>query len=172
MAACKINVTRPQFDASVFVAPTATVIGEVIVGPDVSIWYGAVVRGDMATITIGEGTNVQDNACIHVDPGVPVTIGRWVTIAHSAIVHGATIEDGALIGMGAIVLNGAVIGHGSLIAAGAVVRENMVVPPGSLVAGVPGKVIKELTPEQQAHMLDNARVYIGCAREHQGANSG
>jgi len=163
------NTTRPVFDSSVFVAPTATVIGAVALARDVSIWYGAVVRGDMAAITIGEGTNVQDNACIHVDPGVPVTIGRWVTIAHNAVVHGATIEDGVLIGMGAIVLNGALIGQGSLIAAGAVVREGMVVPPGSLVVGVPGKVIKELSPEQQQHTLDNSRAYIACARAHQEA---
>ena len=108
-----INVTRPSFDASVFVAANATVIGEVTLGRDVSIWYGAVVRGDMAPIRIGDGSNVQDNATIHVDPGVPVSIGRGVTIAHNAVVHGATVEDYVLIGMGAIILNGAVIGQGS-----------------------------------------------------------
>ena len=167
-----LTVTRPVVDPSVFVAPTATVIGDVTLGRDASIWYGAVVRGDMAAITIGEGSNVQDNATIHVDPGLPATIGRWVTIAHNVVVHGAVIEDGALIGMGAVVLNHAVIGHGSLVAAGAVVREGMVVPPGSLVAGVPAKVIKELSPEQQQHIIDNSREYIACARAHQQANQG
>ena len=161
-----INVTRPSFDASVFVAANATVIGEVTLGRDVSIWYGAVVRGDMAPIRIGDGSNVQDNATIHVDPGVPVSIGRGVTIAHNAVVHGATVEDYVLIGMGAIILNGAVIGQGSLIAAGALVREGMIVPPGSLIAGVPGKVIRELTPEQQQHIRENSEAYITCAKAH------
>ncbi|HEY3377577.1 MAG TPA: gamma carbonic anhydrase family protein [Armatimonadota bacterium] len=166
-----INTSRPVLDDSVFVAPTATVIGDVTLGQDVSIWYGACVRGDMAPIHIGDGSNVQENASIHVDPGVPVTIGRGVTIGHNAIVHGATIEDHALIGMGAIILNRAVIGAGSLIAAGTVVREGMVVPPGSLVAGVPGKILKALTAEQQAHMQENSALYVSCAKAHKLAQS-
>ena len=167
-----IDVSRPRPDASVFIASTAAVIGDVRLGRNAGIWYGASVRGDMAAITIGEGSNVQDNATIHVDPGVPASIGSYVTIGHNAVVHGATIEDEVLIGMGAIVLNHAVIGKGSLIAAGAVVREGMVIPPGSLVAGVPAKVIKELSPDQRAHIRENAEVYIACARAHRKASQG
>lgn len=171
MPEMQINTTRPTFDDSIFVAPTATVIGDVTLGESVSIWYGACVRGDMAAITIGEGSNVQENASIHVDPGVPATIGAGVTIGHNAVVHGATIGDHSLIGMGAIVLNHAVIGEGSLIAAGALIREGMVVPPGSLVAGVPGKVLKALSLEQLQHLRDNAAAYIVCAKAHKAANS-
>jgi len=166
-----MHTSRPAVSDSVFIAPTATVIGDITVGADSSIWYGACVRGDMAPITIGAGSNVQENATIHVDPGVPVSVGNGVTIGHNAVIHGATIEDDALIGMGAIVLNRAVVGRGSIIAAGAVVREGMVVPPGSLVAGVPGKVIKELSAEQQAHIRENAQAYVACARAHHAANS-
>jgi carbonic anhydrase/acetyltransferase-like protein (isoleucine patch superfamily) len=164
-----INIRRPSPDPSVFIAPTASVIGEVMLGRDVSVWYGASVRGDMAAISIGDGTNVQDNATVHVDFGVPAAIGRYVTIGHNAVVHGATIEDEVLIGMGAVVLNGAVVGKGSLVAAGAVVREGMVIPPGSLVAGVPAKVIKELEPAQREHIRKNAEAYIACARAHKEA---
>lgn len=166
----RINTNRPQVDDSVFVAPTATVIGEVALGRDASVWYGACLRGDLAAITIGAGSNVQDNASVHVDTGIPACIGDYVTIGHNAVIHGATIEDGVLIGMGAIVLNHAKIGKGSLVAAGAVVREGMDIPPGSLVAGVPAKVLKELTPEQQAHLRENAEVYIACAQAHREAN--
>lgn len=169
MADIRINTTRPKLDQAAFVAPTATVIGEVTVGQDASIWYGASVRADLAPIAIGIGSNVQDNASIHVDAGIPATIGNYVTIGHNAVVHGATIEDEVLIGMGAIVLNHAKIGKGSLIAAGAVVREGMEVPPGSLVAGVPAKVLKELTPEQMADSRENAETYITCARAHADA---
>ena len=164
--AIKFNVTTPAYPESVFIAPTATVIGDVQLGEDVSIWYGACVRGDMATITIGRGSNVQENASIHVDPDVPVVIGADVTIGHNAVIHGCTIEDGALIGMGAIVLNGAVVGAGSLVGAGTLVREHMIIPPGGLVVGVPGKVLKQLSPEQQAHIAENSREYVACAQAH------
>lgn len=169
MADFPINTARPALDAAAFVADTATVIGDVRLGRDASIWYGASVRADIAHITIGEASNVQDNASLHVDFGVPVVIGRRVTIGHNAVIHGAVVEDNCLIGMGAVVLNNAVVGQGSLVAAGAVVREGMVIPPGSLVAGVPAKVVRELTPEQQAHLRDNADVYIACARAHRDA---
>lgn len=170
MTNISLNTTRAQNDDVAFIAPNATVIGDVSLGKDVSIWYGASVRGDMAPIHIGDGSNVQENATIHVDPGISVTVGKGVTIGHNAVVHGATIEDDVLIGMGAIVLNHAVVGSGSIIAAGAVVREGMQVPPGSLVAGVPGKVLKELTPEQQEHIRENAQTYISCAQAHQRAH--
>ncbi|HEX2950160.1 MAG TPA: gamma carbonic anhydrase family protein [Armatimonadota bacterium] len=169
MTDVKINTNRPALDNVAFVAKNATVIGDVTLGRNVSIWYGASVRGDMAAITIGDGSNVQENATVHVDPGIPVSIGAGVTIGHNAVIHGATIEDDVLIGMGAIVLNHAVVGTGSIIAAGAVVREGMVVPPGSLVAGVPGKILKELTPEQQAHIRENGAIYVECAKAHQRA---
>lgn len=170
MSNMNFNTTRPSVETAAFVAPNATVIGDVTLGKDVSIWYGASVRGDMASITIGDYSNVQENATIHVDPGIPVSIGSGVTIGHNAVIHGATIEDDVLIGMGAIVLNHAVVGKGSIIAAGAVVREGMTVPPGSLVAGVPGKVLKELTPEQQEHIKENGAAYVECAKAHQRAN--
>ncbi|HEY3417585.1 MAG TPA: gamma carbonic anhydrase family protein [Armatimonadota bacterium] len=167
-----LNTTRVKSDDSVFIAYTATVIGDVRLGLEASVWYGASVRGDIAPITIGDRSNVQDNASIHVDFGVPVYIGRDVTIGHNAVVHGATIEDEVLIGIGAVVLNHAVIGTGSIVAAGAVVREGMEVPPGSLVAGVPAKVIKEISPEQMEHIRENAQVYVACAEAHRNAQEG
>jgi carbonic anhydrase/acetyltransferase-like protein (isoleucine patch superfamily) len=165
-----INTTRVIPDETQFIAPTATVIGAVSLGEGASVWYGASVRADLAPIVIGARSNVQDNASIHVDPGLPAIIGDDVTIGHNAVVHGATVGDGCLIGMGSIVLNRAVIGAGSLIAAGTVVREGMQVPPGSLVAGVPGKVLKTLSPAQQAHIRENAGVYIASAAAHRAAN--
>jgi carbonic anhydrase/acetyltransferase-like protein (isoleucine patch superfamily) len=165
----RFNVDRPTFDDSVFVAPTATVIGDVTLGPESSIWYGASLRADFAPIRIGARSNVQDNASIHVDYDQPALIGDNVTIGHNAVVHGARVEDDCLIGMGAIVLNGAVIGQGSLVAAGAVVKEGMVVPPGSLVAGIPAKVLREVTPEQQASFRKNALDYVACAQAHRKA---
>lgn len=140
---------RSRFGAEVFLAPTATVIGEVVLGDRVSIWYGTVLRGDVHRITIGPDTNVQDSCVLHgtLDEW-PVTIGARVSIGHSATVHGAVVGDDCLIGIGARVLDGARIGAGSLVAAGALVRQGTVVPPGSLVAGVPGVVKRELTPSE------------------------
>lgn len=159
-----INTTPVQAGDDAFIAPNAAVIGDVRLGADASIWYGASVRADIAPIVIGEAANVQDNASLHVDFDVPVIIGARVTIGHNAVVHGATVEDECLIGMGAVVLNRAVIGRGSLVAAGAVVTEGMVIPPGSLVAGVPAKVIRPLTPEQQEGIRKNAEIYVACAK--------
>lgn len=144
-------------------APTAALIGDVTVEADVSIFYGAVVRGDMATVTIGEGANLQDNAVVHTDYDFPATIGRGVSVGHAAVVHGCTIEDDCLIGMNATVLNGAVIGTGSLVAAGSVVLEGTTVPPGSLVAGVPGRVRRPLTEEERAKVRQNALTYLTLA---------
>jgi carbonic anhydrase/acetyltransferase-like protein (isoleucine patch superfamily) len=124
------------------------------------VWPTAVLRADNDRITIGEESNVQDGAVIHVDPGFPCTVGKRVTIGHRAVVHGATIEDECLIGMGAVVLNGAVIGAGSLVGAGAVVREGMQVPPGSLVLGVPAKVVKQVDDETRARILRGAAAYV------------
>ncbi len=165
----KINTETPDFPDSAFVAHNATVVGEVTLGENASVWYGARLRGDIASITIGDNSNVQDNAVIHVDFNVPVIIGKNVTIGHNAVIHGATIEDDVLIGMGAVILNRAFIGKGSIIGAGSVVREGMIIPAGSLAAGVPAKVIKELSSEQQANIKENAAIYVTCAKEHKSA---
>jgi carbonic anhydrase/acetyltransferase-like protein (isoleucine patch superfamily) len=157
---------EPSVDESAWVAPSANVIGQVSLGPRASVWYGASVRGDMGVIAIGEGSNVQDNATLHADPGFPVSVGSGVTIGHNAVVHGCTVEDDCLIGMGAIVLNGAVVGAGTLVAAGAVVPQGLQVPPGSLVAGVPARVKRTLTPEELDHIRLNAAAYVELAKEH------
>ncbi|MEU7499760.1 gamma carbonic anhydrase family protein [Streptomyces griseofuscus] len=157
---------EPRVDAEAFVAPTASVIGDVTLGAGASVWYGAVVRGDVETITVGARANVQDNVTLHADPGFPVTIGERASIGHNAVVHGATVEDDCLIGMGATVLNGAVIGAGSLVAAQALVPQGMVVPAGSLVAGVPAKVRRELSPEEQEGVTLNGTLYADLAQAH------
>ncbi|BBC97350.1 gamma carbonic anhydrase family protein [Streptomyces griseofuscus] len=161
-----IGGKEPRVDAEAFVAPTASVIGDVTLGAGASVWYGAVVRGDVETITVGARANVQDNVTLHADPGFPVTIGERVSIGHNAVVHGATVEDDCLIGMGATVLNGAVIGAGSLVAAQALVPQGMVVPAGSLVAGVPAKVRRELSPEEQEGVTLNGTLYADLAQAH------
>ena len=132
-----------------FIAPTATVIGDVSLGADTGIWFGAVVRGDKDRIEIGNGSNIQDNAVVHTSKGYPTLIGKEVSVGHGAILHGCTISDRVLVGMGAIVMNGAVVGEDSIIAAGAVVTEGAVIPPGSVVMGVPGKVVKQATPNRR-----------------------
>ena len=126
---------------SAFIAPGAVVLGDVSLGRDSSIWYNSVLRGDMAPITIGDETNVQDLTMVHVDAGVPCTLGKRVGVGHRAILHGCTVEDECLIGMGAILLNHVRVGTGSVIAAGAVIPEGMEIPPGSLVIGMPGRVV-------------------------------
>ncbi|WP_130870969.1 gamma carbonic anhydrase family protein [Intestinimonas massiliensis (ex Afouda et al. 2020)] len=140
-------------------ADNATVLGNVTLEAEANVWFGAVLRGDESSIHVGEGSNVQDNAVIHCDPTYPVSIGKDVTIGHGAIIHGCTIEDRCLIGMGAILLNGCVIGAGSLVAAGALVTQNAVVPPGSLVMGSPAKVTRPLRPEEAAENLHSAEIY-------------
>jgi carbonic anhydrase/acetyltransferase-like protein (isoleucine patch superfamily) len=146
-----------------FIAPNATVIGSVTMKENVSVWFGAVVRADKDDIIIGESSNVQDNAVIHTSKGFPVHIGNKVSIGHGAILHGCRIRDRVLVGMGAIVLNGAVIGEDSILGAGTVVTEGADIPPGSLVLGVPGKVIKPTTPEQKKSIIHNAESYMELA---------
>lgn len=150
----------------VFIAENATVIGDVTLADDVSIWFGAVVRADRDTITVKAGSNIQDNAVVHTTPGFPVTIGAEVSVGHGAILHGCTIRDRVLVGMGAVVLNGAVVGEGSIIGAGAVVTEGKEIPPNSLVLGVPGKVVRETTAGQQESILHNAREYVKLAARY------
>lgn len=159
----------PSIHPGAFVAPTASIIGDVTMGADSSAFYGVCIRGDTAAIRIGDGTNLQDNVVLHADPGFSTTVGDRVSVGHTAVVHGCTIEDDCLIGMSATILNGALIGTGSLIAAGAVVLEGMQVPPRSLVAGVPAKVRRELSDEEYESVKSNAAHYRQLAQKHREA---
>jgi carbonic anhydrase/acetyltransferase-like protein (isoleucine patch superfamily) len=157
---------QPTIAADAWVAPTATLVGQVRIGDRASIWYGAVLRGDRAGITVGEGSNVQDGCVLHADPGFPCTLGNRVTVGHRAVVHGCAIDDDVLVGMGAVVLNGARVGSGSLLAAGTIVLEGAEIPPGSLVAGVPGKVRRELTDDERERIGQNAANYLDLSRRY------
>ncbi|MFD6328866.1 gamma carbonic anhydrase family protein [Streptomyces niveus] len=157
---------EPAVDPTAFVAPTAVVLGEVTLAAGSSVWYHTVLRADGGPIVIGADTNIQDNCTVHVDLGSPVTIGARVSVGHNAVLHGCTVEDDVLVGMGAAVLNGAYIGTGSLVAAQALVPQGMRVPPGSLVAGVPAKVKRELTEEEREGIRLNAAVYLELAKRH------
>jgi carbonic anhydrase/acetyltransferase-like protein (isoleucine patch superfamily) len=164
-----IGGRAPELHDEAWVAPNAAVIGQVKLFAKASVWYGVTLRAEVEPIEIGAGSNVQDGVTIHVDPGFPASIGADVSVGHNAVLHGCTIEDGCLIGMGAIVLNGARVGAGSLIAAGAVVPQGTVVPPGSLVAGVPGKVRRELSADEVANNRNNAVFYQHLIELHRGA---
>ena len=152
---------RPELpeNGDYWIAPDANVIGQVVVESGVSIWFGATLRGDTEPLSIGAGSNIQENTVIHSDPGFPVRIGQNCTIGHKAMIHGCTIGDGSLIGMGATVLNGARIGSGCLIGAGALIPEGKAIPDGSLVMGMPGKVVRVLDEEAQAGLLESAKTY-------------
>ena len=166
-----IDGKTPQVGQDVFTAPTATLSGDVAMGDRSSAFYGVSVRGDSAPIRVGEGSNLQDNVVLHADTGFPCTVGAGVSVGHSAVVHGATVGDGCLVGMSATIMNGSVIGEQSLVAAGALVLEGTQVPPRSLVAGVPAKVRRELTEEEVAGLKKNADTYLGLAAKHLVANS-
>ena len=155
---------QPHLSNAAWVAPSAVVIGDVQLEAGASLWPTAVARGDLASIRIGEGSNVQDGAVLHGDPGDPVLIGRDVTIGHRAVIHGATLEDGCLVGIGAIVLNGVTVGAGALVAAGSVVTKE--VPPGTLVMGAPAAVKRELSPEAIDQQRCHARRYAQLAASH------
>lgn len=158
---------RPdQVDASSFIAPGAVVVGDVTLEAHSSVWFTAVLRGDTAPIRVGKGSNVQDGSVLHADPGFPCTLGDGVTVGHRAIVHGATVGENSLIGMGAIVLTGAVIGKNCLIGAGALVTEGMQVPDGSVVLGLPGKIRRTLTDEEKQGNQRTAQVYIQRAQDY------
>lgn len=174
---------RLAFDPTAFVAPGAIVSGDVTLGPRSSVWFNTVIRGDTAPVSVGVDSNVQDGSVVHVDEGYPARIGARVTVGHRAIIHGCTIEDDSLIGMGAIVLSGATIGSGSLIAAGALVREGQEIPPGSLVIGAPARIHglvhdshREAIRHGAQHYVDLSRSYLrrGHARIHppRGADAG
>ena len=159
----------PDLHPTAFVAAGARVVGGVTLAEGASVWYNAVLRADGDTITVGRNSNLQDNVSVHVDAGRPVVIGESVSVGHNAVVHGCTIGDGSLIGMGAVVLNGARIGDGCLVAGGAVVLEGSEIPDGSLVAGVPAKVRRALTAEERAGLLRNAEHYLAHVVEHRDA---
>ena len=156
----------PQVDPSAYVHPLAVLIGDVTLGPRASVWPGAVLRGDTDRIVVGAESNVQDGAVVHVDRGVPTRIGARVAVGHRAVLHGATVEDDCLVGMGAVVLNRAVIGRGSIVAAGAVVREGAVIPPDSLVAGVPGVVRRLTTDDERARIARTVASYVALQAEY------
>src|SRR5580658_11262981 len=143
-----------------WIAPNAVVIGNVILKKNASVWFGAVLRGDNEAITVGENSNVQDNSVLHTDMGSPLTIGANVTVGHQVMLHGCTIGDGALIGIGAVVLNGAKIGRNCLVGAGALITENKEFPDGTMILGSPAKVVRELSPEQAARMGMGALGYV------------
>jgi carbonic anhydrase/acetyltransferase-like protein (isoleucine patch superfamily) len=166
MPILSFNSLTPTIAADVFIAPGAMVIGDVTIGPGSSIWYNAVIRGDIAPIRIGAGSNVQDGAVLHVDEGVPCVIGDDVVIGHGAVVHSATVGDGSMIAMHATLLSQAVVGAESIVGASALVSENKEFPPRSLIVGVPGKVLREVTDEQVAAIRENARRYAGYAQMH------
>ena len=152
----------PKIHPTAWVAPGAFVRGDVTIDEQANIWYNAVLRGDQESITVGKATSVQDNCVLHADPGFPTKVGRDCTVGHAAILHGCTIGDNTLVGMGAIVLNGAVVGRDCIIAAGALVTQGAVIPDGSMVMGAPGKVRRSLTPEEIA---SNAAAAAGYRRE-------
>lgn len=156
----------PRFGERVFLAPTAAITGDVTMAEDSSAFYGVSVRGDRAPITVGAGTNLQDNVTVHVDDDSPCRIGAGVSVGHGAVVHGCTLGDHTLVGMNATVLSGAEVGQECLIAAGAVILGGTQIPPRSLVAGVPAKVRRELTQEEIEHLHSNAAVYLQIKTEH------
>lgn len=166
MAIYELDGVAPRVAASAWVADTAQVIGNVVLGENASVWFGTVVRGDTEAITIGAGTNIQDASVLHADFGQPLVVGERVTVGHQVMLHGCTIGDETLIGIGAIVLNGARIGKNCLVGAGSLVTEGKEFPDGSMIMGTPAKVVRQLTPEQieglrlsAQHYIDNARMF-------------
>jgi carbonic anhydrase/acetyltransferase-like protein (isoleucine patch superfamily) len=156
----------PSVDRTAFVAPGATLVGRVLVGPEASVWFNCVVRGDINSITIGNQTNIQDACLLHVTHKHPLVIRDRVTVGHGAILHGCEIQSDCLIAMGAIVLDGAVIGEGSLVGAGSLVPPGMQIPPGSLVMGLPGKVVRALTPDDKERIAQGWKNYVGYAASY------
>lgn len=156
---------RPKIHPTARVAENTVILGDVTMEENSSLWFGAIARGDVAPIVIGENSNIQDGCILHNQVGIPTVIGKNVTAGHGAILHGCTVEDNCLIGMGAILLNSCVIGEGSIVAAGALVTERTVIPPGSMVMGSPGRVVRSVRPDELAHNLENAEEYVEFSRE-------
>lgn len=157
---------RPDIHEDTFIADTASVIGDVSIGKGSSVWYGAVIRGDIEKITIGEFTNIQDNSVVHTETNIPTKIGDYTVIGHNAIIHGCTIGNNCLIGMGAVILNKAEIGDNCIIGAGALVPEGKAIPPNSLVVGIPGKVVRQVTDEEVEKIRKNAIRYNELYKKH------
>jgi len=173
MQRISVGIKVPTVAASAWTAAGAVLVGDVILHDEASVWYAAVLRADRDRILVGEGSNIQDGCVAHADPGFPVTVGRAVSVGHRAILHGCSVADDTLIGMGAIVMNGAHIGAGSIVAAGAVVLAGTKVPPNSMVAGVPGAVRRQTTEEERRRIVNTARTYRELARLHaSGSTSG
>lgn len=164
MAIESFDGMEPQVDGAAFIAASADVIGQVRMEEDSSVWYNTTVRGDVSAISIGKGSNVQDNCCLHVDYEQGCHLGEYVTVGHSVTLHACTIQDKCLIGMGAIVLDGAQIGHGSIVGAHALVTKNTIIPPCSLVLGSPAKVVKQLPPETAEANYRHALEYVELAK--------
>lgn len=160
VAIYKLGDAAPTIHESVFIADTATIIGKVTVEENASVWFGASIRGDNEPITVGKGTNIQEGAVLHADPGFPLTLEAGVTVGHQAMLHGCTVKEGALIGIQAVVLNGAVIGRNCLVGAGAVVTEGKVFPDNSLILGSPAKVVRELTEADIKGLKRAADIYV------------
>jgi carbonic anhydrase/acetyltransferase-like protein (isoleucine patch superfamily) len=159
----------PDIADDVFIAPTAVIVGDVTIETGANIWFGAVIRGDTAPIRIGARTNIQDNCTLHADEGTPCTIGADCSLGHNAVVHGATIEDGVLVGMHATVLNHAVVESGALVAAGALVPEGKRIPAGQLAVGVPAKAIRSVNDEERTRMADGIQHYLAYVEEYDAA---
>ena len=164
MAIYELDGMTPEIDDSAWVADSAQVIGQVKLGKDASIWFGTVLRGDSDLITVGEGSNIQDASVLHADAGVPLTVGCNVTVGHQVMLHGCTIGDESLIGIGAVVLNGAKIGKNCLVGAGSLVTEGKEFPDGSMILGSPAKVVKQLSAEQIEGLRRSARHYVENAQ--------
>ncbi len=166
MAVYELDGIQPRVAASAWVADSAQVMGDVVLGEDSSVWFGTVIRGDTETITVGRGSNIQDASVLHADVGKPLTIGDNVTVGHKVMLHGCTIGDETLIGIGAVVLNGAVIGKNCLVGAGALVTEGKEFPDGSMIIGSPAKAVRQLSPEQIEGLKLSARHYMDNARRY------
>ncbi|OGB68788.1 MAG: gamma carbonic anhydrase family protein [Burkholderiales bacterium RIFOXYC12_FULL_65_23] len=167
MSIYQLDDLVPEVDPSAFVADSAQVIGDVNLGADSSVWFGTVIRGDSDHIRVGAGSNIQDASVLHADRGFPLTIGERVTVGHQVMLHGCTIGDETLIGIGAVVLNGARIGRNCLVGAGSLVTEGKEFPDGSMILGSPAKVVRQLSPEQIEGLRRSAEHYIANARRHQ-----
>jgi carbonic anhydrase/acetyltransferase-like protein (isoleucine patch superfamily) len=167
MALYELDGIAPRLDPTAWVADSAQVMGNVSLGADTSVWFGTVIRGDTESITIGRGSNIQDGSVMHADIGMPIVVGENVTVGHKVMLHGCTIGDETLIGIGAIVLNGAKIGRNCLVGAGALVTEGKEFPDGSMIIGSPAKAVRPLSPEQIESVRQSARHYVENARRFQ-----
>lgn len=167
MALYELDGVSPEVADSAWVADSAQVIGRVALAPDVSVWFGTVIRGDTECISIGRGSNIQDACVLHADMGKPLTVGEDVTVGHQVVLHGCTVGEGSLIGIGAVVLNGARIGRNCLVGAGSLVTEGKEFADGSMIMGSPAKVVRELSPEQMKGLVASARMYVHNARRFQ-----